>query len=303
VFVVGGNASHHGLVRDSLVRLEQRWSRFIPTSDISRINAAAGVPVEVDPCTVELVTAMVHGWAATDGAFDPTLLAPLVGLGYAASWDDPSAVTSIAPHTSMRGDPAAIELDPAGRIVRVPQGTALDAGGIGKGLAADMTVAALLAHGAAGALVSVGGDLRASGRPPTDAGWSVGVADPFDDSVNQAHLMLMDAGVATSGTVNRAWLDPAGKRVHHLLDPRTCAPVGAHLGDEVIEATVIAGSAAWAEVFAKAVLVNGPRLMFPRLDSMGLGARVVSADGSARTNECWNAFSSEHGARSAEGES
>jgi thiamine biosynthesis lipoprotein len=49
----------------------------------------------------------------------------------------------------------------------VPVGVTLDPGGIGKGLAADLTACLLTDSGACGALVNLGGDLRAVGRPPT----------------------------------------------------------------------------------------------------------------------------------------
>ncbi len=61
-------------VVDLLDRYEQCWSRFLPDSDISRLNNAQGRPVEVDPSTITLVAAMVEGWQRTDGRFDPSVL-------------------------------------------------------------------------------------------------------------------------------------------------------------------------------------------------------------------------------------
>jgi thiamine biosynthesis lipoprotein ApbE len=83
VLVHGGGAELLDLARRRIEHYERCWTRFDASSDLCRINASGGRDVVVDPSTVTLVQAMVRGWAATDGAFDPTLLAPLVGLGHA----------------------------------------------------------------------------------------------------------------------------------------------------------------------------------------------------------------------------
>jgi len=300
VVVVAGTDEHFDLARRTIAHLERCWTRFSPDSDISRINAAGGQAVLVDPSTITLITAMVQGWAATDGAFDPTLLAPLVGLGYASSWDDPDRVTSLAAGVALRTAPNAIEIDPVTGVVRAPAGIGLDPGGIGKGLAADLTVAALMAAGAAGALVSIGGDLRVSGMAPQDGGWSIRIADPVEDRIERGRLVLGDGGIATSGTAQRAWLDASGHTVHHLLDPATGRPVSSG-PQAIVEATVVAGSAAWAEVWTKAVLVRGATSTLPRLDALGLAGRAVFADGTMRVNECWQRFAVETGTVSSQG--
>jgi len=132
VVVVGGTPAHLTLARTAVEHLEQCWSRFLPNSDLTRINAAGGRPVTVDPATITLITAMVQGWARTDGAFDPTLLAPLLGLGYAVSWDNPAHVTSLAAGTSLRSRPTDIEIDGDRCVVRAPSGLGLDAGRRGR---------------------------------------------------------------------------------------------------------------------------------------------------------------------------
>jgi len=286
VEVIGGEPSCLAVARRRIEHLERCWSRFLPDSDVSRLNAAQGAPVAVDPSTIALLEAMVHGFIATDGAFDPTLLAPLVGLGYAASWHDPSAVTSVPAGTAMRGriDQVAVDADSA--VARLPVGTVVDAGGIGKGMAADIVVAALLAGGAAGAMVSIGGDLFVAGTGPASGDWLIGVADPLDPATEVLQLALAEGGVATSGTLRRRWISPDGTPVHHLLDPATAQPAGTGRLP-VVQASVLAGSAMWAEVFTKAVLLGGTTSV-ERLHGFGLGARAVLADGAIITNRSWD---------------
>jgi thiamine biosynthesis lipoprotein len=127
-----------------------------------------------------------------------------------------------------------------------------DPGGIGKGLAADLVSRELLAAGARGAVVNVGGDLRARGEPPDNATWDVAIADPAQPGRELLRVGLRDGAVATSSRVRRRWQHTQGE-AHHLIDPRTGAPT------RTAHATVvaIAQDGWWAEVVAKAVLIGG----------------------------------------------
>jgi FAD:protein FMN transferase len=287
VVVVGGSPDLLYLARMSIDHLERCWSRFRPESDISRLNHAAGSTVHIDPATAVLLRAMLDGWRATAGAFDPTLLAALVGLGYAASWDDPATVTSLPHGSLLRGDLDQVSIDPQLNLASLPPGVCLDPGGIGKGLAADLVIARLITAGALGASISIGGDVAVRGCAPQDGGWLVGVADPMNLDVEAAQLAIVEGGVATSGTLRRSWLGADGTPVHHLLDPTTARP--AHHDREIVAATVVAGTAAWAEVWTKALMVHGTATM-PVLDRHGLGAHITYADRSISLNRSWATF-------------
>ena len=256
-------------------------------SDISRLNHAAGSILHVDPATVVLLQAMLDGWRVTDGAFDPTLLAPLVGLGYAASWRDPAAVTSLPSGASARSDLEQMWIDHELNLVCAPTGQCLDAGGIGKGLAADLVAGQLLDAGADGASVSIGGDAAVRGAAPQAGGWLIGIADPANDDRERGQLEMIEGGVATSGTMRRRWLGSDGEAVHHLLDPATLRP--AHHARQIVAATVVAGTAAWAEVWTKALMVHGTARL-PVLDDRGLGAQITYADMTTTANRAWSSF-------------
>lgn len=149
-------------------RLEAQWSRFLADSALCGLNAAAGSgPVATDPLLVLAVERSLELGAATAGRFDPTVLASLVALGYDRTFrevdpDAPGDVVGIGP---ARG-PAGIVVDRAAATVELPAGVALDLGGIGKGLAADLVATGLLERGAGGAAVGLGGDVRVAGLAP-----------------------------------------------------------------------------------------------------------------------------------------
>ena len=265
-----------------LHQLEALWSRFRPSSEVSLLNASAGWPRQVSVETVQLVEAMVRGWYATDGCFDPTLLGTLVELGYAQSRDDAQLRTSLPAHALSRGRPDGIRLDREHRVVQLPVGTTIDPGGVGKGLAADIVVHELLADGACGALVEVGGDLRAAGcAPDASLGWLIDV----DTTVSKHPIALAAGGVATSTSRLRTW-SATGASKHHLIDPSTldCSDTDA------VSCTVVAGTAAWAEVFTKLAFTQPVQRARDSLEALGLAASITTTVGDRITTSGWKAF-------------
>jgi thiamine biosynthesis lipoprotein len=257
-----------------LQHLERCWSRFIPTSDISRINTTAGGVLAVDDSTITLLASMIEGHRLTHGRFDPTVLPALIEHGYAASLVDASLVTTLPPHAAAPVSVSELVLDPAGGTVVVPPGLALDPGGIGKGLAADLAVATLRSRGAAGALVSIGGDLAMSGHGVTDLGWLVRVehADPDDGIL--CTIAVEAGGVATSSTRSRRWVLDGAER-HHQIDPRTGCPSTTDL----VAVTVI-GRAGWlAEVHATAALACGSGAVLRYMAEHHLSGLAIDTDG------------------------
>jgi thiamine biosynthesis lipoprotein len=258
--VVGGDPGATDFVEARVAELEARWSRFRPDSELCRLNAAAGRPVVVSRDTFLAVERAVAAWHSTGGRFDPTVLPALVALGY----DDD------LPVVQARGDRApgpvhpapgcaGIALDAIVGAVTLPVGTAIDLGGIGKGLAADLVVEELVAGGAAGACVNVGGDLRVQGDAPEGGGWTVAV-----DGAPEIRLGLAGGGIATSSAARRCWT-AGGTGRHHLVDPAT----GGSAPSRWRAVTVVAGTAAAAEVLTKAAWIAGP----------DAGPAVVSAAG------------------------
>jgi thiamine biosynthesis lipoprotein len=271
VIVVGGPA---GLVARAVAlidSLEARWSRFLPDSDISRLNDAAGRPCTVAPDTVALVERAIEGWHLTAGRFDPTVLGAVVRAGYDRSFD---ALGPFPTATSVLGlGCGGIAVDASAGTVTLPCGVGFDPGGIGKGLAADMVVAELLAAGAGGACVSIGGDVRVAGRPPAGDAWQIDVTDEVGGG-RAATIAVIDGAVATSTTRRRRWTSAAGE-VHHVIDPRLDGPARAG----VAAATVVAGSGWCAEVFATAALVARPADGLRLVTAAGAEVLIVTEEG------------------------
>lgn len=274
-----GNAQQYAA--DRVAELEAAWSRFRPDSEVSTLNRADGTPVAVSADTRHLIRVARQLWRATDGAFDPTVLPALADVGYDRSFDAMDATAGLA-DLQPRSSPglADVVIDEAGGTVTLPASVRFDPGGFGKGLAADLIVEELLASGkAAGALVNLGGDLRAGGvSPPT--GWGVTLDDP--DSMT---LGLTHGAVATSSTTKRRWQGPDGSARHHVIDPRT----GRSAGTAPRSVTVVAPTATVAEAIATWLMVAPDRAR-PRLAEFQATAMTVADDGSVHLEENMEAY-------------
>jgi thiamine biosynthesis lipoprotein len=258
----------------ALQRLEQRWSRFLPDSDITRINLADGRPVVVDPLTLTLITTMADAATLTDGRYDPTILPVLVADGYRASVEDPSRLTMLPACPSPMGAVSTVAIDTHRRTVTAPPGLTLDPGGIGKGLAADLVVAQLLDAGTSGALVDIGGDLACAGTPPRADGWHVTIERPDEPDADLTTFALDTGGVATSSTRSRCWTRDDAVH-HHVIDPTT----GAMSDTDLAAVTVVACRGWLAEAHATAAILAGQAGVLAYLESHGLSGLAVTVSG------------------------
>lgn len=274
VTAIDANADATGYAEQRLRRLEERWSRFIETSDISRINQHTGQWVFVSIDTVRLIETMQLASRATGGGFDPTHLYQLLSMGYRSSIDDPERCTL----TIDAPDPVLtvhdIEIDRSACAVRVPCGLSLDPGGIGKGLAADLVVTELLEQGTAGALVSIGGDIAAAGTAPTEHGWIIDIDDPDRSGTPVATLSVSAGGIATSSTRSRRWSN-CGTVHHHQIDPAT----GRESHTDLASITVVANAGWLAEAHATAALLLGSRSAISHLDAYDLAGMAINDHG------------------------
>ena len=270
--VVNGDASLLAFATARVDDLERRWSRFRVDSEISGLNAHRGEPVRVSAETFALVERAIRAWRETRGRFDPTVLGDLIRLGYDRPFEA-VAVDARDGVTTLGRDAGGVGLNPVARTVTLPVGAAFDPGGLGKGLAADLVVDELIAAGALGALVNLGGDLRAEGSPEDGAAWIVDVERPDSTDV-VCRLGLVRGGVATSSTARRTWV-VGGERRHHLVEPAT----GRSVETTARSITVLSRDATSAEIATKYALLSGAGHELEALAEVGCEGLVQRIDG------------------------
>jgi thiamine biosynthesis lipoprotein len=175
----------------------------------------------------------------------------------------------------------AVELDVVAGTVRVPAGTVIDLGATAKAFAADRAARRQAAEAAGcGVLVSLGGDVAVAGPAPA-AGWRVLVTDDHTRAEGGQLVTVRSGGLATSSTTVRRW-QRAGREMHHLIDPMTCAPVDGPWRT----VSVAAGSCLDANVASTATVVLGERGL-PWLARTGLPGRLVARDGTVHLVGAW----------------
>jgi FAD:protein FMN transferase len=241
-----------------LNQLELAWSRFLPDSELNRLQAWRGDWLE---CSDDLVAALqwcLRMHVETGGLFDPSIRTSLERLGYDRTFADIVAETNDTSAWSATAEPAPPAvgrglngLHLSDNWVRLEPGLSIDLGGIGKGLAADIVADELIAAGANSAYVSLGGDIHASGEPVDANGWMVPLLHPVTGETI-AHHTLFSGAVVMSTVAIRRWTKGAVE-LHHIIDPRTGRPA-----DTDLVAVVVADhSAARGEALAKAAIIAG----------------------------------------------
>ncbi len=284
---------------DWLRLVERCLTRFDQSSELCQLNAAAGTWRAASDILFTVTEVALAAAAATDGLFDPCLLPLLEAYGYDRDFAqfayDESLSGVAAPEVALvtpGATPGAwrdVRLDRDRQRIRLPEGVRLDFGGIAKGWAADEAIERFFGT-FLGALVNLGGDMRASGTTPDGTPWPLGIGDPRamgastrksaldevpsetpPDEAEEQHLAVLTlgrGGLATSGAAARWWLQRGAVR-HHVLDPRTGRPadiwtsprgVAADVRADrfvIASASALAPTAAAAEVAAKVALLRG----------------------------------------------
>lgn len=227
---------------------EQRFSRFLEDSELSRLNRARG-PFRASAELFELLVRARSYVELTGGIFDPAVGGAMLALGY-----DRSFAPGALDRDERCEPPAAatfleVTLDQGQRTVTRPPHLQLDLGGLAKGATVDRATPLLGPSGA----IDAGGDAYLRGRTADDEPWLVEVEDPRDPTRTVVTVAVSNQAVATSAGNRRRWR--AGRRwVHHLVDPRTQTSAAA----ELLQATVFAPTTELADVLAKTAFLLGP---------------------------------------------
>lgn len=248
-------------------------SRFDDTSDVGRINAAAGRRVRAAPTTARLVSLALEYSRLTGGLFDITLGVVLELWDFKEGRIPTSSSLEEAlrhvgsEHVHVVGTQVWLD-DPLAKI---------DLGGIAKGYVADDLAVGLRAAGCEHAVLNLGGNVLCVGSRPDGSAWRAGVArpgEPFGDPM--ALCRLKDQSLVTSSLCERAF-SCAGRRYGHILDPRSGHPVAT----DVASVTLRTEHSVDGEALGKKPFFLGMAEALSYLDSLeGVDALLVGMDGS-----------------------
>lgn len=275
--IYGNNAAEcAAAVCREIAQLEALFSRFIPESDISRINHSDGIRSEkIDPLTLDLLSRSLEISRLSCGSFDVTI-APLVDL-----WRESYSSTARIDESRIRAaldlvNYRDLELDPvegSAGLKRV--GQSIDLGGIGKGYAGDRIRDIFKQYDVVSAYSNLGGNVIARGAKPDGSAWQIGIQHPRREGALIGAVSVVDQAVVTSGDYQRFTIDKQGRRCHHILDLGTGYPSTSGL----IGVSLVADSSFLADALSTVVfnlgLEEGMRLL---ADFPGTEAVLVSSD-------------------------
>ncbi|HVY31640.1 MAG TPA: FAD:protein FMN transferase [Polyangiaceae bacterium] len=256
-------------------RLENLLSEWKPQSEIGQVNAHAGEWVGIGPEATRVIERGLWAGKLSAGSFDITFQSLSQVWKFGSAAEDKPKLPSRAEVEKLRRrvDYRRVELDEAGKRVRIGKDQQLGLGGIAKGYIVDQASKTLRDAGVRSFLAQAGGDLFGSGRKPDGSPWVSGVQDPRGPQGEFfAVLELTDHAFSTAGDYARAYV-VGGKRYHHIIDPKTGYPATA-----CRSVTVWAPDATTADGVDDAVFILGPEQGLKLVESLdGVGAVIVDA--------------------------
>ena len=233
--------------------IEKLMSFNISSSDVSRINAAAGIePIFVQEDTFKVIERAIFFAELSGGAFDPTVgpIVSLWGIGGKPRVPSREEINEALPLINWRN----IKLDERLKSVFLTRrGMALDLGGIAKGYAADEAVKIIRLREISVAKIDLGGNIFMLGTRSDGKPWKVGIQNPDGRRGSIIGVLsIPEKTIVTSGVYERNFKED-GVFYHHLLSVTTGYPVN----NGLVSVTIIADVSMDADALSTAVFVSG----------------------------------------------
>ncbi|MDZ7924607.1 MAG: FAD:protein FMN transferase [Marinagarivorans sp.] len=250
--------------------LEAEYSRYLPSSLLSRINHSAGLstPVALTPEAQTLLAYAASVYEQSDGLFDVT--SGVLRRAWNFKPDFKSSILPTAqqlqavkqfmgwPKVGWQGEASIL----------LPRGFEIDFGGFVKEYAADAALSVLKNTGVHEALVDLGGDVAVMG-----ARWPIAIKNPLCSQEKILSVVLEAGGLATSGNYERFFMHD-GHRYSHILNPKTGWPVVTPAS-----VTVVADNCLLAGTVTTVAMLKGEQACLVWLESVGLPFCCVFNDG------------------------
>jgi thiamine biosynthesis lipoprotein len=273
--------------------IEKMASSSISTSDVSKINQAAGKEyVKVHPEIIGIIKTSIEYSKISNGAFDITV-GPLIKL-----WGIGTSAERVPKDLEIKEKLAVVgynnisinEADSSVKLMKV--GMSIDLGGIAKGFTADEVVNIFKKYGVDSAIINLGGSsIYTLGEKPDKTLWSIAIQNPRKEK-NEGNIgivKLNQGALSTSGDYQRYFIKD-GKRYHHILDPATGYPADAGvMSDMILVDNSVAYPNMVADILTKITFVSGVEKGLKIIDSLeGVSCMAVTTDFKLYKSSKWN---------------
>jgi len=225
-----------------LKRIENTYSRFLDTSELSKLNANLGVWHTISDEFLYLIEKSEQIKKQTDGNFDITLKSTLDNLGYDKNYSFKEKKETKTLIQKIKEVLPLISIDKKNKKVLLRK--QIEFGGCGKGFALDCASKLLDSKGVTHYYINAGGDIFAKQDGPP---WEILLEHPDDSSRVIGKIILNKKAIAGSNPNKRKW----GKH-HHLINAKTKLPA-----NDVKAIFVIAPLGIEADAYATALFTAG----------------------------------------------
>ena len=264
-------------------RIENAFSRFLPDSELSRLDSRLGSWQGASEEFIFLLRKGEEFGRITGGQFDITLKELLEEMGYGPKSTDSSLSSrSGSPRSdqkqagkhsplshlasALRSFSPPFLID--GKNQKVLLNRQVEFGGFGKGYALDRVRALLESKGVFHYCINAGGDIFArqgEGFGP----WEILLEHPDDPSMAIGTVKVSNSAIAGSAANRRRW-----NGMHHLIDPKARRP-----STGMKAAFVAAKTGMEADAYATALFTSGFERAVSLLSRLPVDVLLISEEG------------------------
>ncbi|MBL7734945.1 MAG: FAD:protein FMN transferase [Chitinophagaceae bacterium] len=274
---------HIDLIIAEITRIENLISDWIPATQVSLINANAGIrPVKVDKELIDLTTRAIQIAELTNGAFDISFAAMEKIWKFDGSTMPMPARETVKKAREKVGYKNIIINKDSATIFLALKGMKIGFGALGEGYAADKCKEIMLAKGIVSGLINATGDIQAWGKEPDGQPWTIGINDPFEFG-ELIGILPIKGAITTSGSYEK-YVIINGKRYAHIINPSTGYPVSG-----LVSVTVTGPSAEFANALSTSIMVLGKKKGLQLIKSFPTYSCLIIADnGKYHTSKNFN---------------
>ena len=239
---------------DSILdKIDSSLSLYKPYSLINQFNNSKD-GLEGDVHFEKVVKKAQEVYKNTNGLFDITVepLTTIWGFGPTKTviFPDSTIIKSILPCVNSN-----LLYWKGKKLMKKNPCVKIDANGIAQGYSVDVLADFFEQNGIQNYLIELGGEIRIKGRKPGNEKMSIGIEAPGDDpefTLIQKVVWSDKGAITTSGNYRR-YYESDGKKITHLINPKT----GYTLQNELISVTVYAKDAITADGYDNAIMAMG----------------------------------------------
>lgn len=238
-----------------LVQIDSSLSLYKPYSLINKFNDSKD-GIDVDDHFLHVISKSLETYKKTHGIFDVTVQ-PLVqawGFGVIPIKNLPDSASIQSIKKCIGSDMIKITKN---KIYKTKPCLKIDLNGIAQGYSVDVLAKFLEKKGIKNYMVELGGEIRVKGRrQPDNLSMTVGIEMPHLNKFEPGYIrrtMKMNNGAVTTAGSYRRYYESEGKKINHIIDPRT----GYTVQNELISVTVFANDAITADAFDSALMIMG----------------------------------------------